>query len=64
MGSVVEIDGTWTHLIDHDVLEMIYTFKEAAKENNIRLELTGIAAPHLVTFLTPQGAGCQSSIKL
>jgi hypothetical protein len=50
-GSVVEIDGTWTHLIDSDVREMIDVFKEVAKERNIRLELTGIAVPHLVMLL-------------
>ncbi|MCG8348805.1 MAG: hypothetical protein MI924_13625 [Chloroflexales bacterium] len=57
-GSVVEIDGTWTHMIDRDVLDMIYSFKETAKESNIRIELTGIATPHLATFLTLQGVAC------
>ncbi|MCG8348304.1 MAG: hypothetical protein MI924_11060 [Chloroflexales bacterium] len=49
--SIVEIDGSWTHLIDSDVFEMIETFKETAKERNIQVKLIGIAAPHLITFL-------------
>jgi MFS superfamily sulfate permease-like transporter len=41
-GAYVHIDGSGTHYIDFDVLEVIHNFKETATRKNIRLELTQI----------------------
>jgi len=41
-GAYVHIDGSGTHYIDFDVLEVIHNFKETAARKNIRLELTQI----------------------
>jgi len=41
-GAHVHIDGSGTHYIDLDVLEVIHNFKETASRKNIRLELTQI----------------------
>jgi MFS superfamily sulfate permease-like transporter len=41
-GSRVILDGTKSEDIDHDVLEAIETFRQAAPERNIDLELRGI----------------------
>jgi MFS superfamily sulfate permease-like transporter len=41
-GSHVHIDGSGTHYIDLDVLEIIHNFKEIAALKNIQLELTQI----------------------
>lgn len=40
--SVVEIDGTKSEYIDHDVLEIIQDFKQGAVQRNIQVELKGI----------------------
>jgi MFS superfamily sulfate permease-like transporter len=41
-GSSVHIDGSGTHYIDLDVLEIVHNFKEMASLKNIQLELTKI----------------------
>jgi len=41
-GAHVHIDGSGSHYIDLDVLEVIHNFKETASRKNIRLELTQI----------------------
>jgi hypothetical protein len=40
----VHIDGSGTHYIDLDVLEIVHNFKETAALKNIQLELTKIPA--------------------
>jgi MFS superfamily sulfate permease-like transporter len=42
--SVVEIDGTNSHSIDMDVLEIIHNFKDTAPLKNIKVELKNIPA--------------------
>lgn len=46
-GSVVEIDGSNSHAIDHDTLAVLYNFRENAKHNNIRVEFKNIPEVHL-----------------
>ena len=41
-GSRVILDGTRSHVIDHDVLEAIEAFRQAAPARGIELELRGI----------------------
>jgi MFS superfamily sulfate permease-like transporter len=40
--SVVHIDGSASHYIDLDVLEIIHNFKETAASKNIKVQLTKI----------------------
>jgi MFS superfamily sulfate permease-like transporter len=42
-GSVVEIDGSKSHVIDYDVLEIIHDFAQSAPERSIQVELKGIS---------------------
>jgi MFS superfamily sulfate permease-like transporter len=43
-GTNVTIDGSNAHYIDLDILEMIYDFKETAKNKNIQVQLVHIPA--------------------
>jgi SulP family sulfate permease len=43
-GSIVTIDGTNSHFIDIDVLEIIHDFKHAALLKNIEVHLVNIPA--------------------
>lgn len=44
-GSRIEIDGTGTRQIDHDVLEYISDFRQAAQVKNIDFRTVGITLP-------------------
>jgi MFS superfamily sulfate permease-like transporter len=43
-GSTVEIDGSNSKVIDHDVIEVIQDFTVNAKKRNIQVKVVGISA--------------------
>jgi MFS superfamily sulfate permease-like transporter len=47
--SIVEIDGTHSHYIDYDILELIENYKETAKNSKIELRLINIPEVSVVS---------------